>query len=876
MKKIISFVLCLIMLAAFLPCRAADNSAKADCAYDFLEQIGITSGEDINASVSRGEFISMLMKVFNTSAADKEDAFSDVASDSEYAAAVSAAFGMGIISGNGEGKFCPDDPISFAAAVKIMVSALGYEREAYARGGYPAGYFLIAADIGLAGSRNSFPDLLSFGDVYILLYNFLTCEPAKISAVSSDNVTTERDRGNSILCRNYGLEKHEGIVNSVGFASAIPQSANDENKINISGMNFSCDAEKFEKYLGLKVCAWYDEDYKVRFIYMLPVNRTAEISAQDVESCDGSTLFTYDGERRETYKLNGSLSFVKNGRFKEHTNSDFIFKNGLLKLIDNNGDGKSDIVIAKQYGYGIVSTADKDKIITKDGTILKIPAEGEGSAQIFMTDKNGESVECDITDLAEGMSIVKEVSEDGICITVTACDKKAEGVTEEVGDDFVKIAGIEYKLSDTFFNRDKLAPGENVTLIVAADGTAVGFSQMQKNDMQYGYYLDFYSKNGLSGSTQIKLLTEKGEILCAELAEKIWFDGEFLSKNDVKISNTLLKSGIPQYQLVRYGLNSDGKLFKLDTPSEANGNISEKYSGISVGDDSLTCFLSAVKSYWHNSYKVFSPHLSMCGETPVMFRVPLEISAGISKRYDDKYFETISTATLGSYGIFTISAYDVNSVLQPSAMIVFSENSGGGEVREKTSLSLVESVTRGINEEGETRYFVNMWTDGIFRKCSLTNEKYKEFSNAGIIPSPGDIVRVETDAYGDISAMSLDAKYDKKKKTAVLTADAPSDGQVEDSCASGTVFSASGKAVIIKTDSSPGFNLSYSDLPKDGLEAFYLNDNASIAIFDTKTEKVEQGRADDIIGSLYAGEENASRVVLKCFTHGIQQLFIYR
>ena len=62
----------------------------------------------------------------------------------------------------------------------------------------------------------------------------------------------------------------------------------------------------------------------------------------------------------------------------------------------------------------------------------------------------------------------------------------------------------------------------------------------------------------------------------------------------------------------------------------------------------------------------------------------------------------------------------------------------------------------------------------------------------------------------------------------------------------------------------------------DGLEAFYLNDNASIAIFDTKTEKISQGRPGDIVGSLYAGDDSASRVVLKCFTHGIQQLFIYR
>lgn len=878
-KRLSAFASALIMLITAIPCKAADGDfTKAVCAYEFLEQMNITSDADGGGAVSRGEFVSMLMKAVGGEVHGGENIFSDVPEESEYAPAVSAAAAMGIIAGSGGGRFNPEEPTSSAAAIKMTVSALGYEREAYARGGYPAGYFAVASDIALdAGIKKSYAGF-ERADAYILLYNFLTCAPAKITAVSGDGITTERDTESSWLKRNYGLSKYEGIVNSAGFASAVPHGTDIENKINIGGRVFSCDGEKSEKYLGLKVCAWYDNDGSVKYVYVLPVNKTAEISARDVESCGRDTLFLYDGSARKAVKLSPSLSFVENGRFKEHTDSDFIFKNGALKLTDNNGDGKIDVVSVKKYGYGVVSavSAAERKIFTKDGRVFKIPLEGEGTARLFMTDKKGESFKCDIRDLSEDMSLVEEVSSDGLYTVLTASDKKAAGIVGEVGDDFVTISDIPYKLSDTFIGRGRLAPGSDVTLLVASDGTAAGFAETQKNNMQYGYYLDFHSKNTLSGGAAIKLLTEKGEILCAELEEKIRLNGELISKNDLKIPGLLLKSGIPQYQLVRYCINSDGKLLKLDTAKDAGGSVSDKYDGAFVGDDSLTVFLSGVKSYWHNSYKVFSPHLSMCGEPPVIFRVPLEISAGASKRYDDKYFEAISTQALGSYGIFTISAYDVNRVLQPSAMVVFSENSGGGEVREKTPLSIVEGVTRGINKDGEEKYFISMWTNGVFYKHSVSNEKYREFSAGGVFPSPGDIVRAETDAYGDISAMSIDAKYDKKKKISVLTDSAPADGQVEDSCVSGTVFSVSGKALIIKTDNSPGFNLAYSDLPMDGLEAFYLNDNASIAIFDTKTEKISQGRPGDIVGSLYAGDDSASRVVLKCFTHGIQQLFIYR
>ena len=89
------------------------------------------------------------------------------------------------------------------------MAKLGYEREAYARGGYPAGYFAVASDIALdAGIKKSSAGF-ERADAYILLYNFLTCAPAKITAVSGDGITTERDTESSWLKRNYGLSKYE-------------------------------------------------------------------------------------------------------------------------------------------------------------------------------------------------------------------------------------------------------------------------------------------------------------------------------------------------------------------------------------------------------------------------------------------------------------------------------------------------------------------------------------------------------------------------------------------------------------------------------------------------------------------------------------------
>ena len=62
-KRLSAFASALIMLITAIPCKAADGDfTKAVCAYEFLEQMNITSDADGGGAVSRGEFVSMLMK----------------------------------------------------------------------------------------------------------------------------------------------------------------------------------------------------------------------------------------------------------------------------------------------------------------------------------------------------------------------------------------------------------------------------------------------------------------------------------------------------------------------------------------------------------------------------------------------------------------------------------------------------------------------------------------------------------------------------------------------------------------------------------------------------------------------------------------------
>ena len=56
---------------------------------------------------------------------------------------------VGVTGGIGNGMFGPEDPVTYEQAVKMIVSALGYDLVANNKGGYPTGYLAVASSEGI-------------------------------------------------------------------------------------------------------------------------------------------------------------------------------------------------------------------------------------------------------------------------------------------------------------------------------------------------------------------------------------------------------------------------------------------------------------------------------------------------------------------------------------------------------------------------------------------------------------------------------------------------------------------------------------------------------------------------------------------------------
>ena len=155
LKKVISSAAVVAMVASSASAFAVtfpDVDATADYAgaVQTLSALNIVQGDDNGLfnpdnNVTRGEFTKMVVEALgegSVAEATTTSQFTDAATTTQHWAAGYIATGVseGWINGYGDGTFGPDDSVTYVQAVKMLVSAIGYESYAQNQGGWPSGY----------------------------------------------------------------------------------------------------------------------------------------------------------------------------------------------------------------------------------------------------------------------------------------------------------------------------------------------------------------------------------------------------------------------------------------------------------------------------------------------------------------------------------------------------------------------------------------------------------------------------------------------------------------------------------------------------------------------------------------------------------------
>ena len=207
MKRLTSIFLVLAMLLTLAPMNIfaadAETSVFSDMkdtdyyaqAATALEQLNILAGYPdgtfgAEKSITRAEMAAivcrMIDKEADTEKATGETIFDDVSSDYWASGYINIASKEGIINGDGNGKFRPEDDVKHEEAIKMVVCALGYGDDIEVdEKDWSEGYLKVADAKGISADLKGIKGKASTrGDVAVMSYNGLATdtENAKIPA----------------------------------------------------------------------------------------------------------------------------------------------------------------------------------------------------------------------------------------------------------------------------------------------------------------------------------------------------------------------------------------------------------------------------------------------------------------------------------------------------------------------------------------------------------------------------------------------------------------------------------------------------------------------------------------------------------------------
>lgn len=544
--KIISLVLMLVFVMSF-SVSALDVSV--------LERMSvITSAASDNMTVTR----EMLAKavahmVFpKTDFNPKDTVFKDVTKDNKYSGEISALADSGVLSGVGDGLFAPKSVVCTEQVAKVLVSILGYDAWAQAKGGYPYGYMSVASDLGLFDGVSIKDNNLLLGDLKIMLVNVLaTPVPDKTFVVQNGEYYEQlvKNKHNPTFAQKYlSIYEYEVNVKKVSvkdYTITAEITDADENAPNSAGKTvlFSAsnkiEIKSFENAPAVIVA---DEDDN---IIDIKLSKKAEIKYGVIDSVNNVKsekpfytshlkYITLKGDDTD-YEFSESCKIILNE--KDHFGEIGLYGR-YVKFITYDDE----IICLETWDLtdgGIFSEFDRDYIMYKDGNIdVKLTSLSTYNELYVIID--GESR--NKTEIKKGSLFSYYKNEETQSLVVVATEKKMTdklksiNVSSEIlnfGNMAINYADPYYVLKDGVYVEGN---SQNISVVlnnetdvlfdVYGNAKYLSLSSEKSSDVVLGYFVG--AETDTFGETKIRIFDiEKDDVILKDYVLKE--NAEFLN-----------------------------------------------------------------------------------------------------------------------------------------------------------------------------------------------------------------------------------------------------------------------------------------------------------------------------------------------------------
>lgn len=734
-------------------------------ANTLLEDLGIAYNfQDLTDGITRAEFCSLIISAINIG--DTSDThvlpYTDVSQTHVYYSAIYDAYALGLISP--AELFNPDRIITLNEACKIAVHSISYDFLADANGGWPTGYVVAASSKDLLDGISG--DSFTRQHAYTLIYNMLGC-PLPLMEFTDGEVYYKIDSGTTLLDNMWHLTKLSGTFDAAQYFGGRSGNGVGSGKAQISGNIVRSGNYNTDAYYGEYADAYVEKDGTIRSLYVYPNNDSSVITISSKQNIRLSNLtYTYEKteDKDETVTFSRDAILVVNGQPVPYDAAKLVPAYGSVKIVK--GVGSSEAVIVESYREIVVGAVLSGEWLVADVRDSSNTFKRDNGEGLTVYDLHNEKI--DFSAIEKYSVIWVYESSDGMNDTITVCDDMISGELTGTNDSQIEIDNMLYDITDSARKAmDKtMALGTVLTCSINPNGEIV-YVRLAGDDA--GSRVGYITFGGLLGSgfTQklaVEMLTTDGILKTYNFADRVTLNGKSLGESaSVQYGNMPHEDSVSSVKtgLVSYTLNDDGQIVTVNYADKVSADFGGTYDNLfqkqSLSDttDQYVSYKSA-----YGAITGLKPARIFVTTDTYQFVVPNieDRSLATDKNYKVMKMSQYSSGSNMSGYVHTGYSFDKDTVYSSYITSTFALGSTSSEMPSSSYLSIVESISNVINEEGEQVGKLSLWNSQKGNYV-VYSEDLDFFGSLGI--KSGDLVKVEYNSNNIVSGIVLFAHADK-------------------------------------------------------------------------------------------------------------------
>ena len=752
-KKLTSFILSACMAFGFgVNALAAVPSDAQESKYaDAIEVLGaldIMVGDAETGlfrpddTIKRSEFAKVAVTTMGmgsiAESTTQKTKYPDVVENHWANGYINIATNQGIVIGDDQGNFRPDDTITYAEAATVLVRLIGHTPAAEKKGGYPTGYVSVASQEGITKNAvASNEDAVKRGMVAQMTNNALTVKKMEQTSFGGDEAYQVVDK--TLLDDELKTKLVTGQVTAIGTSSLSGTSSLRDNEVRI-GENVYEVANKamsgITKLLGYNVEAYVREDdqkdeYLVLARPQKSKNSSTKIAVDDIEKItEGDTLrIDYwkdkENDKKTQYvEVAKDAKYIFNGKAIEFSMEALKPVSGSVTVLDYNRDDIYDVVFIESYeNYVVEEVITSSHRITDKYGKTSLVLDPEDKEVKFIITRGGQEIS--LKDLKEWDVLSVAKSKDGNIVIVEVTTESITGKVEERNGEKVVISGQEYKVAANY--PEEINLNDEGTFYLDKDRNIAAVDATSGLSSNYAYMVNADLTTGFDKYLQVKIFDKTGAVKVLKSGEKIKFNG----KTGMKPQDVLsaLKSGgdTAVSQLITFEVNKDGTLMQLNTANDKGGAIDKT---------AFTLNANETLKYKKSSGKLGNYRLN---SSTVVFDIP-------EGQTDTEKFSVENIDLFEDETDYDVLVYDAGEDYTAKAVVV---TNSGGIANLEASAAVIEKITTTTNSDNLSVEKLYAFVDGE-KKSFVTADDGILVNAEGEKLQPGDIIQMKTNAKGEI------------------------------------------------------------------------------------------------------------------------------